>query len=158
MSRTAARRLTGLGSVIGGIVLLEAITFLIATLLHGGVYLPIGIVEPVSIPAMVAEGIIGIVLFVAAYTIFTRKGRAAWVMTLTAHIISVAGVLLGMVAMALAPAADTEANQLYHRIALGVASLMLLFLFTRAAKDALNGLTIRETIARTTTGSLRVPR
>jgi hypothetical protein len=158
MSRTAARRLTELGSVIGGIVLLEAITFLIATLLHGGVALPIGIVEPVSIPAMIAEGIIGLVLFVAAYTIFRRKGSAAWVMTLTAHIIAVAGVLLGMVAMALAPAPASAANQLYHRIVLGVASLMLLFLFTRAAKDALKGFTIRETIARTTTGSLGMPR
>jgi len=157
MSRTATRHLTRFGSAIGVIVVLEALTFLAAALLHGGVELPIGIVEPVSIPAMIAEGIIGIALALAAYTIFIRKGRTAWAMTLAAHLIAVAGVLLGMVAMALGPEPVTDANALYHRIALGVASLMLLFLFTRAAKDALRGFMLRQTKTRKTSGSVGVP-
>jgi hypothetical protein len=158
MTRNAARQLSGLGRVIGVIVLLEALTFLIAALLHAGVAIPVGITEPVILPALIAEGIIGIALAAAAYTIFIRKGRTAWTMTLTAHIITAAGVLLGMVAMALGPVPATDANELYHRIALGVASLVLLFLFTRVAKDALNGRTMRETITRTTSGSVGAPR
>jgi hypothetical protein len=158
MARRAERHLSGLGSAIGVIVVLEAITFLIAALLHGGVEIPIGIVEPVIVPAMIVEGIIGIAFAAAAFTIFIRKGRSAWALTLTAHIIATVGVLLGMVAAALGPAPATDANELYHRIAMGVAALMLLFLFTRAAKDALNGFTVRETIARATSRSVGVPR
>jgi hypothetical protein len=56
---------------------------------------------------------------------------------LAAHIFAVAGVLLGITALALGSAPSTEANTIYHRVILGVLVVVLVLLVTRSARIAL---------------------
>lgn len=75
----------------------NALLYLAASLLHTGVTIPLGSLAigfpAPSLPASVAEGLIGIVLAVAAATLFLgRSLRFAW----GAYIFALAGTLLGL--------------------------------------------------------------
>src|SRR3989442_14829909 len=87
----------------------EAITFLLATLLHLGVPLPLGISEPRIIPAAIVEGLCGLFLAVSAYAVLTHKTWAWWV-AIAAHTFAVAGVLLWVNAPPLVPGATPRAE------------------------------------------------
>jgi hypothetical protein len=80
-------------TVISVLIGAETITFLLATLLHLGIPVPIGFTQPQIIPAAIVEGLCGIFLAVSAYAIFTHK-TWAWRVALAAHVFAVAGVLL----------------------------------------------------------------
>jgi hypothetical protein len=114
----------------------EAMTFLLAALLHLGIQFPLGFSEPRIIPAAIVEGLCGLFLAVSAYTVFAHK-TWAWGAALTAHIFAVAGVLLGITALALGLGPSTEANTIYHRVILGVLVVVLALLATRSARIAL---------------------
>ncbi len=97
MSETTTRRWTTVVTVINVLIVGEATTFLLATLLHLGIPVPLGFTQPQIIPAAIVEGLCGIFLAVSAYAIFTYK-TWAWRVALAAHVFAVVGVLLGILA------------------------------------------------------------
>jgi hypothetical protein len=136
MIETTTRRWTNVVTVISVLIVGEAITFLLAALLHLGVQFPLGFSEPQIIPAAIVEGLCGIFLAVSAYAVFARK-TWAWTVAIAAHVFAVAGVLLGITALALGAGPSTEANTIYHRVILVVLVLVLVLLATPGAKAAL---------------------
>ena len=102
MIRTTRRqqRISDLRPVLGVFVLLEALAFLLGALLHAGVEIPIGggmYLEHV-VPATVVESVCSLVLAVGAVALITRN-RRAWEASLSAHVIAIAGTILGIVAI-----------------------------------------------------------
>lgn len=84
--------------------------------------------EPHIVPAAIVESICGLGLFWGAAAIFRQSARR-WLTALIVNLIALAGVLLGMVALALGRGPRTASNDLYHRIMLaliGAAVLILL--------------------------------
>jgi hypothetical protein len=136
MIETTTRRWTTVVTVISILIVLEAITFLLAALLHLGVQLPLGFTEPRIIPATIVEGLCGLLLAVSAYAVFTRKTWAWWA-AISAHIFAVAGVLLGITALALGAGPSTEVNTIYHRVILVVLVIVLALLATPGARATL---------------------
>src|SRR6266581_4515775 len=136
MSEIKSNRWTTIVMVIGVLMVLEAITFLLAAMLHMGIQFPLGFSEPQIIPATIVEGLCGIFLAVGAYAVFARKSWA-WQGAVAAHVFAVAGVLLGITALALGAGPSTQVNMIYHRVILGVLVVVLVLLATRSARDTL---------------------
>jgi hypothetical protein len=112
-------------------------TFVIASLLHIGVRLPIGIDEPRIIPATIVEGLIALSFLVAVFSLLASS-PAAWTSLVAAHCVGIAGVLLGIGALAAGRGPSTEANHIYHRVVLAVLIVGLIALLTPAGKTAFN--------------------
>ena len=51
----------------------EVITFLLASLLHAGVPIPLGFTQPQIMIAAIVEGLIGIFLLMSLYAVFAHK-------------------------------------------------------------------------------------
>jgi len=117
------------------VTILEAFTFFLAGSLHTGIKI-LSLQEPRIVPAMIVEGLCGIFLIIGAFTIIGHS-KAAWGITLAAHIFSIAGVLLGIGALAMGRGPTTELNYYYHRTILAVLIIMLIILFTAIGKSAL---------------------
>src|SRR5260221_9627883 len=77
------------------LIVAETITFLLATLVHLGIPVPLGFTQPQIIPAAIVEGLCGIFLAVSAYAVFAHK-TWAWRVALAAHVFAVAGGPLGV--------------------------------------------------------------
>jgi hypothetical protein len=121
------------------LVPLEAITFLLGALLHLGVRIPLGfavLAEPQIIDATIVEGLCGLFLAVSAYAVFTRRSWA-WPAAIAAHAFAVAGVLLGIGALAAGLGPTTELNYVYHRVILVVLVADLALLLTPIGRAAL---------------------
>lgn len=139
MSEATPRRRASVAVVVRVLVLGEAVVFLTAALVHLGIHIPVGVMalaEPRIIPATIVEGFCGLVFAGSAYAVFTRKPWA-WKATTTAHVVALAGVLLGMVALAIGLGPHTEANALYHRVMLVVLVGGLLLLVTPISRATL---------------------
>ena len=136
MIETTTRRWTTVVTVISVLIVVEAITFLLAALLHLGVRFPLGFSEPRIIPAAIVEGLCAILLAVSAYAVFAHK-TWAWRVAIAAHAFAVAGVLLGITALALGLGPSTVANTIYHRVILAVLVVVLALLATPGARAAL---------------------
>jgi hypothetical protein len=134
MMKTTTRSFTTVVTVITVLMVAEAVTFLLAALLHLGI--PLGFSEPHIIPAAIVEGLCGLLLAVSAYAVVART-TWAWGAALAAHLVAVVGVLLGITALALGAGPSTEANTIYHRVILGVLVVVLVVLSTPAARAAL---------------------
>src|SRR5438093_1021731 len=89
-----------------------AVTFLLAAALHLGLHLA-AIAEPRIVPAAVVETLCALCLAVAALGVFAHA-TWAWSAALTAHLVSIAGVVLGIVALAAGLGPTTELNVVYH--------------------------------------------
>lgn len=121
-------------------IVLEALTFFIAALLHSGMEIPIlytTLHEPRIIPAMIVEGLCGLFLALSTYAVFTHKN---WALTtvIAAYAFAIAGVLLGITALALGRGPTTEANYIYHRVILIVLIAGLVLLLTPTVKSVLD--------------------
>jgi fluoride ion exporter CrcB/FEX len=132
--KTTTRSFTTIVTVITVLMMAEAVTFLLAALLQLGI--PLGLSEPRIIPAAIVEGVCGLFLAVSTYAVVARTAWA-WGAALAAHLFAVAGVLLGITALALGAGKSTEANTIYHRVILGVLIVVLVLLATPAARAAL---------------------
>jgi len=89
--------------------------------------------EPHILPAAIVESICGLCLLWGATAIFLRS-TGHWLTALIANLVAFAGVMLGMVALALGRGPRTASNDLYHRIMLTlVAGAVLILLFERKA-------------------------
>jgi len=84
--------------------------------------------EPQIIPAAIVETLCGVSLLLGVAAVF-RDTRAGWRVALVANFIAVAGVLLGIAALAVGAGPRTASNDLYHRIILALAAASLLILF-----------------------------
>jgi hypothetical protein len=139
MSETTPRRRASVALTVRVLVVGEALVFLIAALVHLGIHIPVGVMvlaEPRIVPATIVEGLCGFVFAGSAYGVFTRR-QWAWTATTAAHIVALAGVLLGMVALAVGAGPHTAANALYHRVMLVVLGGGLLLLVTPISQAAL---------------------
>ncbi|MGH7558744.1 MAG: hypothetical protein ACREMD_13380 [Gemmatimonadota bacterium] len=129
------RRAGALAAVLPLLVGLEAVGFLIAAIIHLGVPLPVGFTEPVILPAAIAEALIGLFLAIAGLAL-VAGGRRAWALAIAAHLFGVAGVLVGMFALVVGAGPSTEANEIYHRVALIVLVAVLALLWTERGRRA----------------------
>jgi hypothetical protein len=139
MIETTTHYRTAIARAIGVLVVLEAATFLLGALLHLGVWIPLGftvLAEPRIVDASIVEGLCGLSLAVSAYTVFTRRSWA-WSATTAAHAFAVAGVLLGIGALAAGLGPSTELNYVYHRVILVVLAAGLALLLTPIGRAAL---------------------
>ncbi|WP_242345062.1 hypothetical protein [Anaeromyxobacter terrae] len=118
------------GAALFGLLLaVEATTFFIFATAHLGHPLALGplrIEEPPIATAAVVEGLCGLVLLGAAYSMLAGSWRR-WRTTLRAHLLALAGVLSGVGALALDLAPRTRLNEAYLRgmLALLAAGLVL---------------------------------
>ncbi len=134
MMKTTTRSFTPVVTLITVLMVAEAVTFLLAALLHLGI--PLGFSEPRILPAAIVEGLCGLFLAVSTYTVLART-TWAWGAALAAHLVAVAGVLLGIISLALGAGPSTVANTIYHRVILGVLVVVLVLLATPGARAAL---------------------
>ena len=84
--------------------------------------------EPRIIPAAIVETICGLFLACGAIAILNYWG-AQWGVALTGNLIALAGVLLGMAALAAGRGPRTASNDLYHHIMLVLIAVSVAILF-----------------------------
>jgi hypothetical protein len=94
LMKTTTHRPAAVASAVRVPVVLEAVVFLLATLLRTGVRTPVGfaiLAELRIVPVMIVEGLCGLFLAVSAYALFTRRSWA-WPAATGAHASALAGV------------------------------------------------------------------
>jgi hypothetical protein len=92
---------------------LNAAIFLFGTVQHAGLALgPFR--EPRILPAALVETIYGLALAYAAVALFGRS-VAARRLALISNLVALAGVIIGLVALAVGAGPRTASNDLYHR-------------------------------------------
>ena len=133
------RRRTNIGTAVGILSALYALTFFVGALLHLGWRIPLGfavLAEPRILPAAVVEGLCGLALAAAAIALFANSGRA-WTAAFAAHAIALGGVLLGVTALALGAGPGTDLNTTYHRVMLVALVAVLALLLSPAGRTTL---------------------
>ena len=133
------RRRTSIGTAVGILSALYALTFFVGALLHLGWRIPLGfavLAEPRILPAAVVEGLCGLALAAAAIALFANSGRA-WTAAFAAHAIALGGVLLGVTALALGAGPGTNLNTTYHRVMLVALVAVLALLLSPAGRTTL---------------------
>src|SRR5438046_5213164 len=86
-----------ISKAIAGLKLVEAVTLAIASIVHFGVVIPLGVLtldDPFA-GARIPEAIIAVVVAVAAISLLTRW-VGAWWLALAATLFAIAGVLVGV--------------------------------------------------------------
>ena len=139
MIETTTHHRTAVARAICVLVVLEAVTFFLGALLHLGVRIPLGftvLAEPWIVDATIVEGLCGLFLAVSAYAMSTRRAWA-WPAATAVHAFAVAGVLLGIGALAAGLGPSTELNYVYHRVILVVLVAGLALLLTPIGRAAL---------------------
>ena len=139
MIETVTPRQAAVATVVRVLVVFETVAFVLAALLHLGARIPLGAAVLATdriLPAAIVEGLAGLVFAVGAYAVFTRT-TWAWPVAFVAHAFALAGVLLGMWAVAAGFGPHSVLNDTYHRIMLVVLLAGLALLLTPSAKAAL---------------------
>jgi len=113
--------------LLGCVMTFNAALFFFGAIQHFGV--AIGrFHEPRIIPAAVVETICGVALAWGAIRLFGYSARP-WRAALIGNLVAIAGVLLGMAALAAGRGPRTASNDMYHHIMLTLAGVALLILF-----------------------------
>ena len=116
----------------------NATLFLSGALQHAGVAIgPLR--EPVIIPASIVELLCGLVLIWGTAAVLIRSHKA-WRAALMGNLVAIAGVTIGMVALAAGAGPRTVTNDLYHRIMLALAAASLIIIFVPNGRAALKRL------------------
>lgn len=139
MIDTNTRSVAPLVSLFRVLLVVNAVTFLLAALAHTGTRIPLGFVvlaEPRIVPATIVEGLSGLLFALSAYALFARK---TWALkaAVAAHAFATAGVLLGMYAIAAGWGPRTGTNDIYHRVMLLLLAGGMALLSKPATKVAL---------------------
>jgi hypothetical protein len=117
------------------LMLANAALFLFGALQHAGVVIgPLR--EPVIIPASIVELLCGLVLIWGTAAALARSHKA-WRRALIANVVAIAGVAIGVVALAVGAGPRTASNDLYHRIMLALAAASLIIIFVPNGRAAL---------------------
>jgi hypothetical protein len=115
-------------SLLGILMVLNAALFFFGAIQHLGVSLgPFH--EPIIHPAAVVESACGLALAIGAAALFRGSPSARRAATI-ANFVAIAGVSLGMVALAAGRGPRTASNDTYHHIMLTLAIASLVILFT----------------------------
>jgi len=123
--------------VIAGLMLVEALTLAIASVVHFGVVIPLGVLtldDPFA-GARIPEAIIAVVVAVAAISLLTRW-VGAWWLALAATLFAIAGVLVG-VSIVLFGTGSRPGDLVYHFSLLVALLVTVGLLFTPAARQAI---------------------
>ncbi|HWB71565.1 MAG TPA: hypothetical protein VG452_05040 [Egibacteraceae bacterium] len=146
MVDTIARRRRGVVTTFGVLAVLYAITFFLGAWLHLGARIPLGFAvleEPRILPAGIVETLCGLALAVSGYAVLTGK-TWAWRAAVGAHGFALAGVLLGMAALAAGRGPSTELNNAYHLTMLAFLGAGLVVLLTRPARAVLDRIGVTQ--------------
>lgn len=106
-------------TLMPGLVILmvvEAVTFIIGTILHAGIGMhlgPLTLDEPTIVAAAIVEAICAAALLAGAAALM-QPGGSDLVWAGVAHGVAIGGVLLGVVSLDLDAAPRTRFNDLYH--------------------------------------------
>ncbi len=139
MIETTAHRRSGTRTAIRVLVVFDAVTFLLAALLHLGVRIPLAftvLAEPGIRDAAIVEGLAGLIFAVAVYAAFTQQ-KWAWLAAIVAYVFAFLGVLVGMNALAAGLGPRTVLNTVYHNLMLFLLVAGLVLLATPSAGVAL---------------------
>ncbi len=137
--RLEAGRGVGARVALEVLIVVNAVAFLAASIVHFGIAIPLGITTLADVPllpAAIVEGAIGVAFVLAAFAAFGRRDWA-WSGTLGAHLFGVLGVLVGLSITARDPDALSSPNFWFHVIILPVLVAGLLLLLTRSGKAGL---------------------
>jgi hypothetical protein len=114
-------------TLAGSLMLANAALFFFGSVQHAGV--AIGrFHEPLIVPAAIVEAVCGLSLLWGAIALFDAW-RMRWRAALTANLVALGGVLLGIAALAAGAGPRTASNDLYHHIMLVLIGATLLVLF-----------------------------
>ena len=114
-------------TALGLIMISNATLFLFGAIQHIG--FAVGrFHEPKIVPAAIVETICGSFLLWGSIAVFGHRS-SYWGIALTGNLVALAGVLLGVVALAIGRGPRTASNDLYHRIMLVLIGVSLLLLF-----------------------------
>src|SRR5438876_12372425 len=111
-SRHSADQSLMLRQLFGVLALVEGVSFLFMSTLHTGVFSPLGFSEPVIVPATIVEGLCGTVLVIASLGLLAGRSWG-WSGAVGAQAFSLAGVLLGMLAINAGRGPHSELNDTY---------------------------------------------
>lgn len=137
--RLDARGGVGARIALEVLVVVNAVAFLAASVIHFGVSIPLGFatVADATLPqAAVAEGVIGVAFVVAAAAVFSRSTRA-WGATLVAYLLAAVGVVIGLSVSAGDPDLTSSANFWFHLGILPVVVAGLALVLTRSGRAVL---------------------
>ena len=126
-----------ISKAIAGLMLVEAVTLAIASIVHFGVVIPLGVVtldDPFA-GARIPEAIIAVVVGVAALSLLTRWAGAWW-LALAATLFAIAGVLVG-ISIVLFGTVSRTGDLIYHFSLLVALLVTVVLLFTPAARQAI---------------------
>jgi hypothetical protein len=114
-------------SALGLLMVLNMALFVFGAIQHVGV--EIGqFSEPVIVPAAIVESICALSLLWGLWAVF-RDSPAFWRIVFTCNLIALAGVLLGIVALAAGRGPRTVSNDNLHRAMLALIGLSFVALF-----------------------------
>ena len=121
------------------VVALEALVYLGAALLHSGIRIPLGLVVlavPHAIPAAtIVETLLGVAAMRNVVALI-RAWRSSMRITFRIHLILLAGVSLGMVALARFQGPPPSPDWTIHYVMLlGIATVMILLLIRRVRRS-----------------------
>lgn len=128
-----------LRTLIAVIVGIEALAFLFSALLHTGArisFLPAFFHDPQIRGAPIVEAACGVFLGVAALLVIFRLGPT-WGIAVSAHVTSIAADVVGMILIAVGAGPDSPFNYLFHRVGVAILIVVLLSLFTRPVRAAM---------------------
>jgi hypothetical protein len=114
-------------SALGLLMVLNMALFVFGAIQHVGI--EIGqFSEPVIVPAAIVESICALSLLWGLWAVF-RDSPAFWRIAFTGNLIALAGVLLGIVALAAGRGPRTVSNDNLHRAMLALIGLSFVALF-----------------------------
>jgi hypothetical protein len=112
------------------LLVLDVLTFALASLGHLGVAIPVGftvLAEAPIVSAAIVEGLDAAVLAMTAYAVFAGRSWA-WSAALITQLFALATVAFGMWALAAGLGPRSDLNDVYHRMMLALLSLGLVLL------------------------------
>ena len=113
----------------------NAALFVFGALQHAGLVIG-SLSEPVIIPASIVELLCALALIWGVVAVLTGSLKA-WRSALIGNLIAIAGVAIGMVALAVGAGPRTASNDLYHGIMLALAAASLVSLFVSPTRAVL---------------------
>ena len=127
-------RWSRISTLIAGLMSISTLTFVVASLVHFGVGLPLIPADPFS-GAALPEAIIAVVLGAGAITVLARRG-ATWQIALGTTLFALLGVLVGL-RFVLFGSVSRPGDVVYHLSILAVLLVTIGMLLTSAGREAL---------------------
>lgn len=117
------------------LMLANAALFVFGAMQHAGVAIgPLS--EPIIVPASIVELLCALALIWGAVAVLTGSPKARRA-ALIGNLVAIAGVTIGIIALAAGAGPRTASNDLSHKMMLALAAASLLTLFVPAGRAAL---------------------